>query len=76
MYYSIYNQQKSLLSHKVSYTLDLYFPPLFTSGRLHLNDVAALIDKSTLARLKKEYGGLQTLLRNHCQVFEGISIIV
>lgn len=39
-------------------------------GRLHLNDAAALIDKSTLARLKKEYGGLQTLLRNHCQVFE------
>ncbi|GCC36554.1 hypothetical protein chiPu_0015049 [Chiloscyllium punctatum] len=39
-------------------------------GSLSLKNVADLLDCDTLQKLKKECGGLQTLLRNNCQVFE------
>ncbi|XP_048458142.1 probable tRNA (uracil-O(2)-)-methyltransferase isoform X2 [Rhincodon typus] len=39
-------------------------------GSLCLKNVADLLDSDTLQKLKKECGGLQTLLRNNYQVFE------
>ncbi|TSK82199.1 putative tRNA (uracil-O(2)-)-methyltransferase [Bagarius yarrelli] len=38
-------------------------------GSLTVREVAELLDKSTLQTLKKECGGLQTLLKNNHQVF-------
>uniref|UniRef100_A0A7M4E4G8 tRNA (uracil-O(2)-)-methyltransferase n=1 Tax=Crocodylus porosus TaxID=8502 RepID=A0A7M4E4G8_CROPO len=40
---------------------------------LPLREVAEHLDKETLKRLKSEYGGLQTLLKNNHQVFEVIN---
>ncbi|KAM3831545.1 putative tRNA (uracil-O(2)-)-methyltransferase isoform 3-T3 [Vipera latastei] len=37
---------------------------------LPLSEIAGHLDKDTLKTLKKEYGGLQTLLRNNYQVFK------
>ena len=31
-----------------------------------------MLDSSTLSQLRNEFGGLQTLLRNHSQVFQGM----
>ena len=42
------------------------------AGSLPLEEVAVLFDGATLVQLKEECGGLQTLLRNHHQVFEGV----
>ncbi|KAI1883493.1 hypothetical protein AGOR_G00232010 [Albula goreensis] len=39
-------------------------------GSLSVREVAELLDKETLQTLKKECGGLQTLLRNNHQVFK------
>ncbi|KAJ8416464.1 hypothetical protein AAFF_G00357520 [Aldrovandia affinis] len=39
-------------------------------GSLSVREVAELLDKETLQTLKKECGGLQTLLKNHHQVFK------
>ncbi|XP_051897365.1 probable tRNA (uracil-O(2)-)-methyltransferase [Pristis pectinata] len=39
-------------------------------GSLPLKNVAALLGSSALQKLKNECGGLKTLLRNNCQVFE------
>uniref|UniRef100_A0A4W3H4Y8 tRNA (uracil-O(2)-)-methyltransferase n=1 Tax=Callorhinchus milii TaxID=7868 RepID=A0A4W3H4Y8_CALMI len=39
-------------------------------GSLPLKNVAGLLDRDALQRLKKECGGLKTLLRNNYQVFE------
>lgn len=36
-----------------------------------MEEVARELDRETLRRLKRECGGLQTLLRNSHQVFEG-----
>ena len=47
----------------------------FSLGRVHLNDIASIVDKPVLQKLKKEHGGLQTLLRNHCQIFEGDDLV-
>ncbi|XP_075713624.1 putative tRNA (uracil-O(2)-)-methyltransferase isoform X2 [Rhinoderma darwinii] len=45
---------------------------LWNTGRsLPLREVAEVLDKETLHRLKNECGGLQTLLRNNHQVFQG-----
>ena len=33
-----------------------------------------MFDKKVLAQLKKEFGGLQTLLRNEHQVFNGVCV--
>ena len=44
------------------------------SGSLSLTEVASELDPETLQRLKRECGGLQTLLRNNHQVFEGKGI--
>ncbi|KAL5478097.1 hypothetical protein EMCRGX_G024977 [Ephydatia muelleri] len=41
-------------------------------GKLHLNDVALLFDVDVLFHLKEEFGGLQTVFRNHRQVFKVI----
>lgn len=43
----------------------------FAADSLPLREVAEHLDKETLKRLKSEYGGLQTLLKNNHQVFEG-----
>ncbi|XP_072542951.1 probable tRNA (uracil-O(2)-)-methyltransferase [Salminus brasiliensis] len=40
-----------------------------TGGSLSIREVAELLDHSTLQTLKKECGGLQTLLKNSHQVF-------
>ncbi|XP_051991624.1 probable tRNA (uracil-O(2)-)-methyltransferase [Xyrauchen texanus] len=40
-----------------------------TGGSLLISEVADLLDQSTLQALKKECGGLQTLLKNNHQVF-------
>ncbi|XP_054437802.1 probable tRNA (uracil-O(2)-)-methyltransferase [Pteronotus mesoamericanus] len=42
-------------------------------GSLSLAEVARMLDGETLRRLKRECGGLQTLLRNSHQVFEVVS---
>lgn len=45
-------------------------------GKLHLNDVASLFGGAdVLLHLKEEFGGLQTVFRNHRQVFKGLSAI-
>ena len=44
----------------------------FLAGKLHLNDAVRLFDTSILRQLKQEIGGLQTLLRNHHQIFQGM----
>lgn len=44
--------------------------PLLTES-LSLAEVASKLGRETLQRLKRECGGLQTLLRNNHQVFEG-----
>lgn len=44
------------------------------SGSLSLTEVASELGPETLQRLKRECGGLQTLLRNNHQVFEGKGI--
>lgn len=46
----------------------------FSTGSLSLAEVARKLDRGTLQRLKRECGGLQTLLRNNHQVFEGKGI--
>lgn len=43
----------------------------FLLGRITLKEAAKLIDSSLLLQLRQEHGGLQTLLRNHYQVFVG-----
>lgn len=43
----------------------------FPTGSLSLAEVAAELNSETLQQLKRECGGLQTLLRNSHQVFEG-----
>lgn len=43
------------------------------SGSLSVGEAAGLLEPQTLQLLKKECGGLQTLLRNHHQVFRGQS---
>lgn len=40
-------------------------------GSLVMGDVVSLFDKELLLKLKNECGGLQTLLRNHCHIFQG-----
>lgn len=42
-----------------------------TTGSLSVGEVAALLGSHTLQQLKKECGGLQTLLKNSYQVFRG-----
>lgn len=44
-------------------------PP--SSGSLSVGEVAVLLEQETLQLLKKECGGLQTLLKNNHQVFRG-----
>lgn len=52
--------------YSLSFSLSL-FP-----GSLSIREVAELLDQSTLQILKKECGGLQTLLKNSHQVFKGM----
>ncbi|XP_034291883.1 probable tRNA (uracil-O(2)-)-methyltransferase [Pantherophis guttatus] len=44
--------------------------PWNSGESLPLSEIAGHLDKDTLKTLKKEYGGLQTLLRNNYQVFK------
>lgn len=44
---------------------------LSSPGRLSVREVAELLEQETLQVLKKECGGLQTLLKNNHQVFRG-----
>ncbi|XP_049742621.1 probable tRNA (uracil-O(2)-)-methyltransferase [Elephas maximus indicus] len=48
---------------------DTSVKPWNPGGSLSLAEVASEMDKETLQRLKRECGGLQTLLRNRHQVF-------
>ncbi|XP_043368437.1 probable tRNA (uracil-O(2)-)-methyltransferase isoform X2 [Dermochelys coriacea] len=52
------------------HTLDVRLNTWNKGESLSLREVAEHLDKATLKRLKNEYGGLQTLLRNNHQVFE------
>ena len=47
------------------------YAPLLYTGQLALSELAAMLDTSTLSQLRNEFGGLQTLLRNQSQVFQG-----
>ena len=40
-------------------------------GQLLLSRAVTLLDADVLGKLKREFGGLQTLLRNEHQVFKG-----
>lgn len=51
------------LSHLSSFSL--------SPGSLSVSEVARLLQQETLQLLKKECGGLQTLLKNNHQVFRG-----
>ena len=54
-------------------THSMYMAEFMVSvGGMPLEQVAGMFDSATLQHLKQEYGGLQTLLRNHHQVFEGV----
>ncbi|KAG8135029.1 hypothetical protein E2320_008094 [Naja naja] len=44
--------------------------PWNSGGSLPLSEIAGHLDKEALKTLKKEHGGLQTLLRNNHQVFK------
>lgn len=57
------------LSPKIFHPLPA--PPRSSSGSLSVREVAALLQQETLQLLKKECGGLQTLLKNNHQVFKG-----
>ncbi|XP_067414979.1 probable tRNA (uracil-O(2)-)-methyltransferase isoform X2 [Emydura macquarii macquarii] len=50
--------------------LDVHLNTWNQGESLSLREVAEHLDKETLKRLKNEYGGLQTLLKNNHQVFE------
>jgi hypothetical protein len=43
----------------------------FVSGSVSLNEVGAMFDKDILLQLKKECGGIQTVLKNCPDVFYG-----
>lgn len=45
--------------------------PWRKGGKLSVGDAAALFDRNLLLELKSECGGLQTLLRNSCHIFQG-----
>lgn len=55
-------------------SLIIYFNS-FLKGKLHICEIPDLIDRDLLMILRNECGGLQTLLRNYCQIFEGIHVI-
>lgn len=48
--------------------------PCTHAGRMRVNEAVLLFDCHVLRHLKQECGGLQTLLRNHHQVFCGVSL--
>jgi hypothetical protein len=48
-----------------------YSPQWHRGGALNLGDVAKLVGKQRLARLKSEDGGLKTLLKRYWQTFDG-----
>ena len=62
---------------RFSLSLSLLPPslPSLSPGKIHLSEAAALFDSRVLSQLKKEYGGLQTLLRNEHQIFKGNSAL-
>ena len=41
------------------------------SGSLHLSELVSLFDASILSKLKLQFGGLQTLLKNNRHIFKG-----
>lgn len=49
--------------------------PFFLAESLSLREVAEHLNKEILKKLKSEYGGLQTLLKNNHQVFEGKGVL-
>ena len=66
----------TMLQHAVWYVMSIQLLcvaefMVFVVG-MPLEQVAGMFDSATLQHLKQEYGGLQTLLRNHHQVFEGV----
>ena len=49
---------------------------LSLTGKVHLNEAVKMFDRDVLRELKREFGGLQTLLRNEHQVFQGVCVCV
>ena len=47
---------------------------LSLTGKVHLNEAVKMFDHDVLRELKREFGGLQTLLRNEHQVFQGVCV--
>ncbi|XP_074848519.1 putative tRNA (uracil-O(2)-)-methyltransferase isoform X2 [Carettochelys insculpta] len=60
----------NLLLNAAQEKLDVHLNTWNKGESLSLREVAEHLDKATLKRLKNEYGGLQTLLKNNHQVFE------
>lgn len=60
-----------LFLHMYNSHLSLFVPLPCPSGSLSVSEVVGLLGQETLRLLKKECGGLQTLLRNNHQVFRG-----
>ncbi len=54
----------------------MFFMSVVLSGELTLGEVAAIFSSEVLRQLKKECGGLQTLLRNQHQVFKGVKVVI
>lgn len=66
----------SHLLQKKRYLTESHQPHWNLGGKVSLNDLAKLIPSDQLKALKKECGGLQTLLRNHSQIFRVVNGVV
>lgn len=64
------------LMKKKRFLADQTKPNWNVGGKVSLGDLAKLIPNDQLKALKSECGGLQTLLRNHSQVFRVINGVV
>ena len=69
--YVISLHRTSILIELHSISLLLHFHSL---GRLSVQEISLLVDRQHLQQLKSQCGGLQTLLKNHSHIFEGMCI--
>ena len=44
---------------------------MFPPGKMCVKELADLLPRDKLTKLKNEHGGLQTLLKNQYQIFSG-----
>lgn len=68
----VFNQ----LLQKKRYLTDSQQPNWNLGGRISLSDLAKLLSGDQLKALKTECGGLQTLLKNHSQLFRVVNGVV